>query len=39
MKETEKIEIMHIVQECFLEDGRIVYEAGKKWTALADRGH
>ena len=36
MKETEKIEIMHFDQEGYLEDGRNVYEAGKKMTALAD---
>ena len=39
MKETEKIEIMHFDQEGYLEDGRNVYEAGKKMTALADRVH
>ncbi len=37
MKETEKIEIMHFDQEGYLEDGRNVYEAGKKMTALADK--
>ena len=39
MKETEKIEIMHFDQEGYLEDGRNVYEAGKRMTALADRVH
>ncbi|MFR7671144.1 MAG: hypothetical protein ACLU0O_11205 [Collinsella sp.] len=39
MKETEKIEIMHFDREGYLEDGRNVYEAGKKMTALADRVH
>ena len=33
MKETEKIEIMHFDQEGYLEDGRNVYEAGKRMTA------
>ena len=37
MKETEKIEIMHFDQEGYLEDGRNVYEAGKKMTALLCR--
>ena len=36
MKETEKIEIMHFDQEGYLEDGRNVYEAGKRMTALAN---
>ncbi len=39
MKETEKIEIMHFDQEGYLQDGRNVYEAGKRMTALADRVH
>ncbi len=30
---------MHFDQEGYLEDGRNVYEAGKKMTALADRVH
>ena len=37
MKETEKIEIMHFSQEGYVEDGKNVYEAGKKMTALADK--
>ncbi len=37
MKETEKIEIMHFSQEGYLEDGKNVYETGKKMTALADK--
>ena len=37
MKETEKIEIMHFDQEGYLEDGKALYEAGKKMTALADK--
>ncbi|MFR7733647.1 MAG: hypothetical protein ACLU7D_09945 [Collinsella sp.] len=37
MKETEKIEIMHFDQEGYLEDGKALYETGKKMTALADR--
>ena len=36
MKETEKIEIMHFDQEGYLEDGKALYETGKKMTALAD---
>ncbi len=39
MKDTEKIEIMNFDQDGYLEDGRNVYEAGKKMTALADRVH
>ena len=38
MKETEKIEIMHFDQEGYLEDGRNVYEAGKKMTAVSNTG-
>ena len=30
MKETEKIEIMHFDQEGYLEDGKALYETGKK---------
>ena len=37
MKETEKIEIMHFDQEGYLEDGKALYETGKKMTALADK--
>ena len=37
MKETEKIEIMHFSQEGYVEDGKNVYETGKKMTALADK--
>ena len=37
MKETEKIEIMHFSQEGYIEDGKNVYETGKKMTALADK--
>ena len=37
MKETEKIEIMHFSQEGYLEDGKALYETGKKMTALADK--
>ena len=36
MKETEKIEITHFSQEGYVEDGKNVYETGKKMTALAD---
>ncbi len=31
MKETEKIEIMHFDQEGYLEDGKALYETGKKY--------
>lgn len=37
MKETEKIEIMHFSQEGYLEDGKNVYETGKKMIELADK--
>ena len=37
MKETEKIEIMRFDQEGYLEDGKALYETGKKMTALADK--
>ena len=37
MKETEKIEIMHFSQEGYVEDGKALYETGKKMTALADK--
>ena len=37
MKETEKIEIMHFDQEGYLEDGKNVYETGKKMIELADK--
>ncbi|MFR9006160.1 MAG: hypothetical protein ACLVKA_07180 [Collinsella aerofaciens] len=38
MKETEKIEIMHFDQEGYLEDGKALYETGKKMTALGRQG-
>ena len=37
MKETEKIEIMHFSQEGYVEDGKNVYETGKKMIELADK--
>ena len=37
MAVTEKIEIMNFDQEGYIEDGKALYETGKKMTALADR--
>lgn len=37
MKETEKIEMMHFSQEGYVEDGKNVYETGKKMIELADK--